>query len=320
MASSVAPTAASSRNRPWPNRGLRRVLRGPLVGYFFMLPALLFLAILIVYPILITLQMSVHKLQPDLSLRWIGFSNYGKLFADKVFWRSALVTVEFTVITVVLHLIVGMAFALLLSHRWPYTGLRNFLRGLIILPWIFSTAASSLMWALLLHPFGTLNYMARAWFGAEQPIAWFATPVTSMLTLAVVNLWHSFPFYMVIMLGGLQAIPGELYEAARVDGASPWQSFWRLTMPIMRPVIVALTVVDFIGTIAMFDLVRMLTGGGPNRATETVAYYLYRVAFLDGRLDYAATISVAILVGLLLFIGLYLRLFARGGIDESTSF
>jgi ABC-type sugar transport system permease subunit len=85
-------------------------------------------------------------------------------------------------------------------------------------------------------------------------------------------------------------------------------------------VIVALTVVDFIGTIAMFDLVRMLTGGGPNRATETVAYYLYRVAFLDGRLDYAATISVAILVGLLLFIGLYLKLFARGGIDESTSF
>ncbi len=320
MASSAALSASGSRLKARLGRRLRRGLRGPLIGYLFILPALLFLAVLIVYPVLVTLQMSVNKLQPDLSLRWIGFSNYGKLFADKAFWRSALVAVEFTVLTVVLHLIVGMAFALLLSHRWPHTGLRNFLRGLIILPWIFSTAASSLMWSLLLHPFGTLNYMARAWFGAEQPIAWFATPASSMLTLAVVNLWHSFPFYMVIMLGALQAIPDELYEAARVDGASPWQSFWHLTIPIMRPVIVALTVVDFIGSIAMFDLVRMLTGGGPNRATETVAYYLYRVAFLDGRLDYAATISIAILVGLLLFIGLYLKLFARGSIDDSTSF
>lgn len=299
---------------------LRRLTRGPLVGYLFILPALLFLAVLIVYPILVTLQLSTNKLLPDLSLRWIGFSNYAKLLADKTFWRSVLVAVEFTAITVVLHLIVGMAFALLLNHRWPNAGLRNTLRGLIILPWIFSTAASSLMWSLLLHPFGTLNYMARAWLGVQEPIAWFATPVSAMLTLAVVNLWHSFPFYMVIMLGGLQSIPGELYEAARVDGASGWQSFWRITIPILRPVIVALTVVDIIGTIAMFDLVRMLTGGGPNRATETVAYYLYRVAFMDGRLDYAAAISVAILVGLLLFIGVYLRLFARGGIDESTAF
>jgi multiple sugar transport system permease protein len=320
MASSDALPAAGSRPGARPGRGLRRALRGPLIGYLYILPAVLFLAALIVYPILVTLQLSVNKLQPDLSLRWIGFVNYGKLFADRAFWRSALVAVEFTVITVVLHLVVGMAFALLLNHRWPSTGLRNFLRGLIILPWIFSTAASSLMWTLLLHPFGTINYMARAWFGLQEPVAWFASPATAMLTLAVVNLWHSFPFYMVIMLGGLQAIPGELYEAARVDGASPWQSFWRLTLPIMRPVIVALTVVDFIGTIAMFDLVRMLTGGGPNRATETVAYYLYRVAFLDGRLDYAATISITILVGLLIFIGLYLKLFARGGIDESTSF
>jgi multiple sugar transport system permease protein len=299
---------------------LRRTLRGPLVGYLFILPAVLFLAVLVVYPILVTLQLSTNKLLPDLSLRWIGMTNYAKLLGDKPFWRSVGVAVEFTAITVVLHLVVGMTFALLLNHRWPSLALRNFVRGLIILPWIFSTAASSLMWTLLLHPFGTLNYLARAWLGVQEPIAWFGTPISSMLTLAVVNLWHSFPFYMVIMLGGLQAIPGELYEAARVDGANAWHSFWRITAPIIRPVIVALTVIDIIGTIATFDLVRMLTGGGPNRSTETVAYYLYRVAFLDGRLDYAAAISVAILVGLLAFIGVYMRLFARGGIDESTSF
>jgi multiple sugar transport system permease protein len=322
---SIAPKGEkASLNSPRKAQGpmlkLQRIWRGTLVGYLFILPALLFLVVLIVYPILVTLQMSTSKLLPDLSSPWIGFSNYAKILADKAFWRSVLVSGEFTAITVVLHLIVGMAFALLLSCRWPSIRLRNLLRGLIILPWIFSTAASSLMWTLLLHPFGTLNYMARAWFGVSQPISWFATATSSMLTLAVVNLWHSFPFYMVIMLGGLQSIPDEFYEAAKVDGASSWQSFWRITLPMMRPVIVALTVIDIIGTMAMFDLVRMLTGGGPNRATETVAYYLYRMAFMDGRLNYAAAISIVILLGLLLFIGVYLRLFARGGIDESTSF
>ncbi len=319
MASTAAAGRPPAHVRGRPFR-LRRVLRGRMVGYLFILPALLFLVVLVAYPILVTLQLSVNRLLPDLSLQWIGLKNYAKLLSDKAFLHSVLVACEFTAITVVLHLVVGMGFALLLSYRWPRAWLRNALRGLIILPWIFSTAASSLMWSLLLHPFGTFNYMARAWLGVQEPIAWFATPVSSMLTLAVVNLWHSFPFYMVIMLGGLQSIPVELYEAARVDGANAWHSFWRITIPILRPVLVALTVVDIIGTIAMFDLVRMLTGGGPNRATETVAYYLYRVAFMDGRMDYAATISIAILVGLLVFVGIYLRLFARGGIDESTSF
>jgi len=311
---------ASSGWAPRTGPAMRRALRGPLAGYLFILPAVLYLVVLIVYPIVVSVQLSLSKLLPDLSMRWVGIENFARLFQDKAFWRSVGVTGEFTAITVVLHLVVGMAFALLLNHRWPSLWLRNLLRGLIILPWIFSSAASSLMWTLLLHPYGTLNYLARTWFGVQEPIAWFATPVSAILTLAVVNLWHSFPFYMVIMLGGLQAIPGELYEAAKVDGASSRQSFWQITVPILRPVIVALTVIDMIGTVAMFDLVRLLTGGGPNRATETLAYYLYRAAFLDGRINFAAAVSVVILVGLLVFVGTYLRLFARGGVDESSSF
>jgi multiple sugar transport system permease protein len=298
----------------------RWVLRGPWVGYLFILPAVLFLAVLVVYPILLTFHMSVNKVLPDLSTSWIGFRNYVELFRDRMFWRSLGIAAEFTAITVALHLTFGLFLALILHQRWPSLGLRNAVRGLLILPWLFSSAASSLMWTLLLHPFGTLNYMLRAWFGVAEPVAWFGTPLTAMLSLAVVNLWNSFPFYMVILLGGLQAIPEELYEAAEVDGASRWHSFRHITIPLMRPVIVALSVIDIIGTIAMFDLVRMLTGGGPNRATETVSYYLWRIAFMDGRLDYASTISIALLLCLLLFVGVYLRLFARGGIDGGTQF
>jgi multiple sugar transport system permease protein len=295
-------------------------LRGPWVGYLFILPAVLFLAVLVLYPIILTFQMSTNKLLPDLTTSWIGFRNYAELLGDKMFWRSLGIAAEFTAITVVLHLSVGMVLALLLHHRWPSVRLRNSIRGLLVLPWLFSSAASSLMWTLLLHPFGTLNYMLRAWFGVAEPVSWFGTPLTAMLSLAVVNLWNSFPFYMVILLGGLQAIPDELYEAAKVDGASRWRSFRDITLPLMRPVIVALSVIDIIGTIAMFDLVRMLTGGAPNRATETVSYYLYRIAFMDGRLDYASTISIALLLCLLVFVGVYLRLFAKGGIDGGTQF
>ena len=295
-------------------------LRSPLVGYLFIIPAVLYLAVLVLYPIGLTFQMSTNKLLPDLSTSWIGFRNYAELLHDRMFWRSLLIAVEFTAITVVLHLATGLFLAVLLNHKWPHVTLRSTVRGLLVLPWLFSTAASSLMWTLLLHPFGTLNYMARAWFGVAEPISWFATPLTALLSLAVVNLWNSFPFYMVILLGGLQSIPNELYEAAKVDGSTRWQSFRWITVPLMRPVIVALSVIDIIGTIAMFDLVRMLTGGGPNRATETVSYYLWRIAFLDGRLDYASTISIVLMLCLLGFVGVYLRLFARGGIDGGTQF
>lgn len=314
--------AVSSPHRTTTSRlsRFRRDFRSVWVGYLFILPAVLFLFILIVYPVVLTFQMSTSDIGSDLSFEWVGFKNYVELLNDEFFWHSVVVTAGFTAITVLMHIVVGMVFALLLNHEWPSRTLRNSIRGLLILPWVFSSAASAVMWALLLHPFGTLSYMARAWLGAPGPIEWLGTPTSALLMLAIVNLWKSYPFYMVIILGGLQSIPTDLYEAAKVDGAGFWQSFWRITLPIMRPVLVAISVIDIIGTIAMYDLVRMLTDGGPRRATETVAYYLWRKTFLDGRIDLSAAISIVLLVGLVILIGVYLRLMARGGLSEGTSF
>lgn len=291
-----------------------------IAGYLFILPAVLYLFVLIVYPIILTFQMSTNRLLPDLSMEWMGFENYIALFKDTEFFHSVKVTVLFVVMMVTLHLIVGVIIALLLSYRWPSLAVRNFVRGLLILPWLFSSAASAVMWSLLFHPFGTFNYMARAWFGIEAPIEWLSTIPLGIICVALVGLWKSYPFYMVIILGGLQTVPEELYDAAKVDGANSWQSFWRITMPLIRPVIVAVTVIDIIGTVAMYDLVRMLTDGGPRKLTQTVSYYLWKRTFLDGRIDYGSAISIVMLISLVVLIGLYLKLVAKGGISEGTAF
>jgi multiple sugar transport system permease protein len=303
----AARPSGGALRQPW-----RRSLRRNLAGYLFILPALAFLFVLIVYPILLTFQLSTNAVTQDLSTRWIGFSNYLALLKDGVFFDSVRITAGFTAMTVVLHLIVGFALALVLHREWPSRKARNFVRGLLILPWLFSPAASALMWSLLLHPFGTFNFVARAWLGAPAPIEWLSSIPLALISITVVNLWRSYPFYMVIILGGLQSIPPDLYEAARVDGASFWQSLRSITMPMLRPIVVALSVIDIIGTVAQYDLFRLLTDGGPRRSTETVAYYLWKVAFMDGKLDYASTISIVLLIGLTIFIAIYLKLASRG--------
>jgi multiple sugar transport system permease protein len=298
----------------------RRAIRAYGGGYLFILPAVLFLVALVVYPIILTFQLSTSTIKTDLSWNWIGLQNYVDLFHDKEFFNAAKTTGLFVVIMVISHLIVGMFIALLLSHDWPNAGLRSFLRGLLITPWLFSTAAAALMWSLMYQPLGMFNYMARAWFGVARPIEWLSSYPLVIASVALVGLWKSYPFYMVIILGGLQSIPVDLYEAAKVDGASFWQSFRSITLPLVRQVIVAISVIDIIGTVAMFDLTRLLTDGGPNNKTETIAYYLWKANFGNGRIDYASAMSIVILVSLLILIGIYMRLFARGGTGEGTSF
>ena len=144
------------------------------------------------------------------------------------------------------------------------------------------------MWTLLYHPFGLLNYLWVGVLGQDAPIEFLAKPGLAMASVVAVNTWKSYPFYMIIILGGLQAIPAELYEAAKVDGASAWKRFWHVTLPQLRPILIAISTIDIITTIGHVDLIRMLTRGGPLRSTETVAYYIYKTALLDGNLGYGA--------------------------------
>ena len=297
----------------------RRVPLQMMNGYFFVGPAILFFLFVSIFPLLRTLQMSLTDVEAGVP-QFVGIQHYAELVKDPWFWNSLSNVLVFTFASVILHISIGMGLALLLNEDWFNTTLRNFMRGLLILPWVFSTASAGLMWTLLYHPFGLLNYMWVGLLGQEVPIEFLAKPGLAMASVVAVNTWKSYPFYMIIILGGLQAIPPELYEAAKVDGANAWKRFWHVTLPQLRPILIAISTIDIITTVGHVDLIRMLTRGGPLRSTETVAYYIYKTALLDGNLGYGAAVSTLMLIMLAILIVIYMRLLSRGSEAGETSF
>lgn len=287
-------------------------LQRMLTGYIFIAPAILFLMSVSIYPLTRTLFMSTFDVQSGERI-FVGVQHYLELLQDRWFWNSLKNITIFTVSSVILHLLSGLVFALLLNETWFSTAFRNFMRGVLILPWVFSTAASGLMWSLLFHPFGLLNYIAVGLLDSGQPIEFLSTPTMAMASLVAVNTWKSYPFYMIIILGGLQVIPPNLYEAAKVDGANAWQRFRYITLPQLRSVLIAISIIDIITTAGHVDLINILTRGGPLRSTETVAFYVYKTGLLDGNLGYGAAISTLMLIMLTTLIIIYITIVSRGG-------
>jgi len=285
------------------------------VGYAFIAPVVVYLAVTALYPILMVLDMSVRDVNAG---RWyfVGLTHYRDVVLDPVFWNAFHNTAVFTVASTVAHLGLGLAFALLLNETWFSPSLRNLTRGAFILPWVFSTAAAGLMWSLLYHPFGLFNYVAVGILKRPQPIAFLGDPSLALASVTAVNIWKSYPFYMVAILGELQAIPVDVFDAAKVDGAGGWQRFWYVTVPHLRGVLIAISTVDIILTFGHVDLINILTQGGPGRATETVAFHVYRTALLDGNLPTGAAVSGIMLIILTLFTWLYLRIVARRGSES----
>ena len=281
-------------------------------GYAFVAPLVAYLAATAVYPIVSVVGMSIRDVAAG---RWyfVGLAHYREILGDPIFWNAFRNTTIFTAASTIAHLALGLAFALLLHEVWFSTALRNIVRGALILPWVFSTAAAGLMWSLLYHPFGLLNYLAVGVWGRPEPIAFLGDPGIALASVIAVNVWKSYPFYMVAILGELQSIPVEMFDSAKVDGAGGWQRFWYVTLPQLRGVLIAISTVDVILTFGHVDLINILTRGGPGRATETVAFHVYRTALLDGNLPGGAAISTIMLIVLTLFTWLYLRILARRG-------
>ena len=304
-------TLATAKPIPWRAHARRRLPRYA-AGYLFVGPVLVYLVATAVYPILTVVGMSVRDVSAG---HWyfVGLAHYQQAVRDPVFWNAFRNTAIFTLASTAAHLGLGLAFALLLHEVWFSIALRNVTRGILILPWVFSTAAAGLMWSLLYHPFGLFNYLAVGVLGRPQPLAFLGDPGMALAAVTAVNVWKSYPFYMVAILGELQAIPLDMFDAAKVDGAGGWQRFWYVTLPHLRGVLIAISTVDVILTFGHVDLINILTRGGPGRATETVAFHVYRTALLDGNLPAGAAISTLMLIVLTLFTWLYLRLLARRG-------
>lgn len=288
-------------------------------AYLYILPAMVGVVVLVFFPFAygITLSFTDSTLyntnQPLWDL-WVGLRNYAEILADfsiarraedgsvvfnyENFYYTLGFTVLWTVTNVVLSVTLGLILALVLNV--PNLALRPVYRVLLILPWAVPNYITALIWKGMFHQqFGVVNQVIRMFGG--QALSWFDSPFTSFLTALATNVWLGFPFMMVVALGALQSIPAELYEAARVDGASRWQQFTAITLPSLRPALVPAIILSVVWTFNMFNIIYLVTDGEPGRATEILVTQAYKYAFQRYRYGYAAAYSTIIFGILLLY-------------------
>jgi multiple sugar transport system permease protein len=286
---------------------LKRRYREEVLAISFLWPALLVLCGLLLYPLADVVRLSFYEsnLQKEV---WVGFGNYIALFNDPLFWKSFWQTVVFTFFSVALHLVIGLALALLLNMRLDPV-FRALARGLLIVPWLLAPTVAGMIWVLMLAPFGIINGMLSSvgLIDANFAVSWLGDTSTALGSVTAMNVWRAFPFFMVMLLAGLQAIPKQLYEAASIDGATLWHQFWHITLPQLRSVITTIVLLDSIWTFRAFDPVFVMTGGGPAHASEVLATAIYFDGFQKLRFGYASAQAMVMFLVLFIVSAFYVR-------------
>lgn len=278
--------------------------RAGLVPYAFIAPGLIVLALIVVYPLLFSVWLSVH----DFSLirrfdrDFVGLRNFADLVTDPLFWSSLRLTVIWTGGIVALQLVLGLAIAIFLNQ--PIQG-RGVLRGIVLLPWVTPSAVVAITWLWMLNPdFGVINDILRRVGLIKTGVPWLADTNTALPSVMIATVWQGVPFFAVMLLAGLQTVPPDVLEAARVDGASAWRSLTSITIPMIAPTIVITTLLRTIWVANYVDMIFLMTGGGPGRATHTLAIFTF--VTVRGRLDYghgaALSLTLALLLAVLLAI------------------
>ena len=263
----------------------------------YVAPATLLFCLLMLFPMVMVIRYSLMDgaiVKKDAA--FAGLQNYREVFADPVFWQSVGNTLYFTVMSVIFHLLIGLAFALLLNSQRINPVVRSILRVLFILPWLFTAVIIAIIWRLLLDPNGVINSVLMTLHIVGFKVEWFSSPRTALHAVTFVNIWAGYPLYMVSLLAGLQGIPKDLYEAAGIDGANELEKFWYITIPQLMPIIISIALLDFIWTMQVFPLVWMTTGGGPIHATEMLSTYTYKLAFREYDFSLASASAILILL------------------------
>ena len=296
-------TLAAPLARPLISRRLRELL----LGYAYLIPVVVCLGGTIAFPILKAIHMSLYYnvlIKPQ-EYRFIGLGNYARLLGDDVFWLSLWNSAVWVGGSVSLQFLGGFAAALLLHQA--FAG-RSLVRTVTLLPWIIPGVVVALVWEYVYQPnYGILNDLLFRLGWLHERVAWLSDPNLAMPAVIVANVWRGVPFFAIMLLAGLQAIPDELYEAARVDGASLTQRFWHVTLPLLRPIIVVATATRIIWTFNYADLIFVMTSGGPANATQITSTYTLLQAYSNLDFGYAATLSVVLLLIMLIFTIVYLR-------------
>ncbi|MBN8890037.1 MAG: ABC transporter permease [Rhodospirillales bacterium 70-18] len=262
----------------------------------FVVPAGLVVFAVIVFPWFFTLYMSAHEFKIGSPLIYVGFDNYARLFTDERFLWSVVRTLYFTLLAVVFPVVLGVAAAVVFHRRFPLRGLA---RTIFILPMMATPVAVALVWTMMFHPqLGVLNYLLTS--AGLPPSQWSYDPVTVIPTLVMVETWQWTPLVMLIVLGGLASLPTDPYEAARLDGASGWAMFRHITLPLVWPHIIVALVIRTIDALKAFDLIFVISNGGPGTSSETMNIFLYLQAFSFYNMGYASAVTVVFFVIILL--------------------
>ncbi len=278
-------------------------------AYWLIAPSLVMILAVVLYPTVWGIGLSFREMRlnrPDLGTGFVGLKHYLAMADDPVFWLSLRNTIVWTAGSAAGELVLGLGVALLLNRELP--GFRA-ASVLILLPWFLPNVVAGNMWALMLDPrLGVINDMlvGAGLFASYK--AWFADPDLALAAAMLVEIWHGFPFFALLLLAGLKAIPQDLYEAAEIDGAGALKQFLFVTLPQLKTIIVASVVLRVISLVNSPDIILILTGGGPGRSTQILSLHAFLKAHKEFNYGAAAAIAVALLVLLMAFSYLYVRL------------
>jgi multiple sugar transport system permease protein len=263
-----------------------------ILGPALVAPAVLILLLLIAYPFCISIWLSMtdKMIARSDTGNFIGLANFAKLLKNSIFQRTSLNTFNYALVSVFFKLVLGMLMALVLDEVKIF---KNLFRGALLLPWIVPTSLSALGWLWMFDSqFSVLNRIFLDWGLIQDKIIWLGTPKMAMLSVQMVNIWRGIPFFGISLLAGLQAIPQELYEVADLDGANAWGKFWNVTFPLLMPVTVVVTLYSIVQTFADFQIIYVLTRGGPVNSTHLFATLTHQTAIIASRLGEGAAISL----------------------------
>ena len=260
---------------------LRKLFRSDRIAYLFVAPALCYMLLLVGYPILYNLVLSVQ----DVTVKninngkhhFVGLDNYIHLLSNNILVTSIINTLVFTVACIIIQFLIGFALALFFNRSFRTA---KFVRGMMMMPWMIPMTVTALMFKFMFSTnVGIINQTLLAFGVISSAVDWLTSPVTAMIAVITANVWIGIPFNMILMSVGLTTIPAELYESSSIDGANRWQSFRHITLPLLRPTIESVLVLGFIYTFKVFDLVFVMTNGGPVNATQLLSTYSYKLSF-----------------------------------------
>lgn len=266
-----------------------------LAGFLFVSPMLIGVSIIVLFPIIATFILAFADwkfVQGIENLKWVGLENFSELLGDKKFIQSVVNNAIF-IFTVPITMLVALCLAIIIDK---HVYLKSYFKVAFFMPYISSVVAIAVVWQVLFHPSqGPINQVLMS-FGIENPPTWISDPNFALISVMIIHIWISIGFNLIVYIAGLQSIPKELYEAADIDGANTWYKFRNITFPLISPTSFFLLITGIIATFKVFDLIAVLTQGGPLNSTTMLVWHLYEMAFLNLEIGYASAIAVVLFI------------------------